>query len=257
MLPASQLPPRLRRKVVASYDPTRYPFASIIAQILSSDDEPSPSPHLAKIHEREECKRWLGVNEELEQELQELLEGPDLIATPSVQHASSDASFCDARRHIDTGRVRYRTTQHSRRRTQPQSVVARCFSWHRQTGENMCTCIIFLINVDEYVHCREGPNTRVHCRMSSNARMAALEAKNEGLRFRVAELEAHVSEMDAVKADMRCVRNTLASAHPTHHTSIFRVDDTSGTFKWVIKDWTKILTPSIRSVSFTIGGFNW
>jgi hypothetical protein len=121
----------------------------------------------------------------------------------------------------------------------------------------MCTCIIFLINVDEYVHCREGPNTRVHCRMSSNARMAALEAKNEGLRFRVAELEAHVSEMDAVKADMRCVRNTLASAHPTHHTSIFRVDDTSGTFKWVIKDWTKILTPSIRSVSFTIGGFNW
>ena len=34
-------------------------------------------------------------------------------------------------------------------------------------------------------------------------------------------------------------------------------DDMSGTYKWVIKDWSKIRTPKLRSESFTIGGFNW
>lgn len=35
------------------------------------------------------------------------------------------------------------------------------------------------------------------------------------------------------------------------------VDDMSGTYEWVIKDWSKILAPKYRSEPFTIGGFNW
>ena len=76
--------------------------------------------------------------------------------------------------------------------------------------------------------------------MNANAQMAALVAENTAMKqrlegmgfrvaelealvsthasthartsFRVAELEAHVSELEAVKADMRCMFNILASA---------------------------------------------
>jgi hypothetical protein len=35
------------------------------------------------------------------------------------------------------------------------------------------------------------------------------------------------------------------------------VDDMTGTYEWVIKDWSKIRTPKHHSESFAIGGFNW
>ena len=71
-------------------------------------------------------------------------------------------------------------------------------------------------------------------------------------------MEAHVSEMKATKSDIKCMHNTLASAHFSPRTShLSSVDDTSGTYEWVIKDWSKILTPKHRSEAFTIGSFDW
>ena len=115
-------------------------------------------------------------------------------------------------------------------------------------------------DVEEYMHCRD-PHERVHRTMTSNKRMAAIEAENkamrqsnEGLSFRVAELEAHVSEMDAARADMRCMFNTIAAAHLRDPMV---VNDTRGTYQWVIADWSTIRTAKICSEPFTIGGFNW
>ena len=69
MLSASQLPPHLRHKIVASYDPVRYPFASIVADIILDDHSSSAHPGvppqeplrpaLSRIHETELCQRWL------------------------------------------------------------------------------------------------------------------------------------------------------------------------------------------------------
>jgi hypothetical protein len=52
--------------------------------------------------------------------------------------------------------------------------------------------------------------------------------RKEGLSFRVAGLEAHVSEMDAARADMRGMFNTLASAHLVNPgPQIYTPDDTT------------------------------
>ena len=34
-------------------------------------------------------------------------------------------------------------------------------------------------------------------------------------------------------------------------------NDMSGSYEWVIKDWSKIRTAKYRSETFTIGGYNW
>jgi hypothetical protein len=54
-----------------------------------------------------------------------------------------------------------------------------------------------------------------------------MRQSNESLGFRVAELEAHVSELEAVKSDMRCMFNILVSAQLVNGQQI-HADDTSG-----------------------------
>lgn len=57
----SHLPPHLRSKRVASYDPSRFPFAALVSDIIRGESESAHGAgwtHLARIHETEACARW-------------------------------------------------------------------------------------------------------------------------------------------------------------------------------------------------------
>jgi hypothetical protein len=155
-------------------------------------------------------------------------------------------------RHIDTGRGRYCSTletTHPNAKRLDTFLVTDDGSLHHNTLEKQQRLFAFLAVcnisvVDEYI-LPGGTHTKGF--MNANDRTAALKAENkamrqrmEGLSYRVAELEAHVSEMDAARADMRCMLITLASAHLVNgqHVAV-RADDRSNSPDGVVSYFAK------------------